>query len=67
MALSFALVSPVAGDPPHYRLYADGVDGAELRKVAESLETILGESHGYGYARALGQLGPLEAVPVRRN
>jgi hypothetical protein len=65
VALSFALVSPAAGDPPHYRLYAEGADGAALGKVAGALERILGESHGYGYARALGQLGPLEPVLVR--
>jgi hypothetical protein len=65
VSLSFALVCPTAGDPPRYRLYADGIDGAALATVAETLERLLGESHGYGYARALGQLGPLEPVLVR--
>jgi hypothetical protein len=64
VSLSFALVGPAEGDPPHYRLYADGVDGVALRTVAGALERMLGESHGYGYARALGQLGPLEPVLV---
>ena len=63
--LSFALLCPAAGDPPCYRLYAEGAGGAALRRLAGTLERILGESHGYGYARALGQLGPLEPVLVR--
>ena len=65
VSLTFALVCPLAGDPPRYRLYADGVDGAALRAIAETMEQLLGDSHGYGYARALGQLGALEPVLVR--
>jgi hypothetical protein len=65
VSLSFALVAPAAGEPPRYRLYGEGVDGDALCAVAGRLETLLGEGHAYEYARALGQLGPLEPVLVQ--
>lgn len=65
VTLSFALVCPTPGEPPRYRLYGEGAAPATLRAVAAALERELAGSHGYGYARALGQLGPLEAVAVR--
>jgi GH3 auxin-responsive promoter len=63
--LDFALLAPAAGDPPRYRLYAEGVDVATLQSVCDAVERALCDSHGYRYARALGQLSGIEGVPVR--
>jgi hypothetical protein len=63
--LDFALLAPAAGDPPRYRLYGEGVDPATLQRVCDAVEHRLCESHGYRYARALGQLDAIEGVPVR--
>jgi hypothetical protein len=63
--LSFALLAPAVGDPPGYRLYAEGVDAGTLHDVCEAVEQTLCESHGYRYARALGQLRGIAGVPVR--
>ncbi len=57
----FALLCPA--QPPHYRLY---VEPAELH-LADRLDKILSESHHYGYARKLGQLGPVVAVPTQNG
>ena len=62
--LAFALMAPTAGDPPQYCLYAEGVGGVTLRTLCEVLEERLCDSHGYRYARALGQLAPVHGVPV---
>jgi len=64
-ALVFALVAPVAADPPHYCLYAEGTDDATLGMMCQSVEKKLCEGHGYRYARALGQLAQLRGVQVR--
>jgi hypothetical protein len=64
-ALAFAMVAPVADDPPHYCLYAEGTDDATLGMMCEAIEKKLCEGHGYRYARALGQLAPLRGVQVR--
>jgi hypothetical protein len=61
----FALLAPVAGDPPGYCLYADAAEDSVLERLCAAVERQLCESHGYGYARALGQLAPLRVVPVR--
>jgi hypothetical protein len=63
--LVFALLSPAYGELPRYRLFAEGADAARLELVVERLELALGESDGYRYARALGQLAPIEAVVVQ--
>jgi hypothetical protein len=63
--LDFALLAPAGGDPPRYRLYGEGVDAATLQSVCDVVERRLCESHGYRYARALGQLAAIEGVPVR--
>ena len=65
VSLSFALVTPVVGDRPHYRLYGEGADGAALRAFADSLDRALAESDSYRYARVLGQLAEIAAVAVR--
>jgi hypothetical protein len=62
---AFALVAPVAGDPPGYCLYAEGADDPLLGRLCEAIERRLCDNHGYRYARALGQLAPLRAVQVR--
>ena len=63
-ALSFALMAPAAGEPPQYCLYAEGVDGVALRTLCEVVEQRLCDSHGYRYARELGQLAPVHGVAV---
>jgi hypothetical protein len=63
--LDFALLAPVAGDPPGYCLYVDPADDSTLDRLRAAVEGRLSESHGYRYARALGQLAPLRAVAVR--
>ncbi len=65
VSLSFALVTPVAGDPPRYRLYGEGTDDANLRAFGDRLDRALAENDSYRYARALGQLAAIEAVAVR--
>ena len=63
--LTFALLAPAAGDPPGYRLYAEGADEATLQRVCDAVERTLCDSHGYRYARALGQLTAIHGVPVQ--
>ena len=62
--LVFALVAPLAGHPPGYCLYAEGTDDATLAEVCRAVERKLSDSHGYRYARALGQLAPLRGAHV---
>lgn len=66
--LRFALLAPSRDAPARYRLYAEPACGiltvTEADALREALERTLGENHGYAYARALGQLGPLEIVIV---
>jgi hypothetical protein len=45
-------------------LYAEGVDGMTLRTICEIVEQRLCDSHGYRYARELGQLAPVHGVAV---
>ena len=63
-SLQFALMAPVAGDPPQYCLYAEGVDGPTLRTLCEVIEQRLCDNSGYRYARDVGQLAPVHGVPV---
>jgi len=65
-AAPFVMLAPVRAGTgrPHYRLYVDGVDDAAARALAYAVERALAEGHPYRYARALGQLGPVEAAPV---
>lgn len=56
----FAMLVPVAGPTPHYRLYCDGP--REPEPVA--LDAELSANPHYRYARGLGQLGPCEVRTV---
>jgi hypothetical protein len=60
----FALLVPVLGRPPHYRLYLQTCGPKPSRSaqgdLALRLESGLGENPHYAYARRLGQLGPAE-------
>lgn len=64
VTLAFALMAPAAGDPPRYCLYAEGADGTTLGRLCEVVERRLCDSHGYRYARELGQLAPIRGVAV---
>lgn len=64
IALRFALLAPARGLVPHYRLYFEARDGTPGKAFAAALDRALGENPGYAYARALGQLAPLEIVAV---
>lgn len=64
VAAAFALVAPVRGDPPRYRVYAECASDAELALLTAALDRALGSAPGYRYARALSQLAPLEGVRV---
>lgn len=56
----FAMLAPQA-TPTSYRLY---VEGEAPDDAAQQVERRLCEGHPYRYARALGQLGPVELVRV---
>src|SRR5262249_19838161 len=65
LAPPFALLVPVEGRPPRYRLYVQGGPGDKLppRSVlAGDLETGLCENPHYGYAVRLGQLTRAEVA-----
>lgn len=64
VVLTFGLVAPVAGEPPHYCLYTEGADRVSLTVICAIVETVFCSNSAYCYARALGQLGPLCSVPV---
>ncbi|MCM2279808.1 MAG: GH3 auxin-responsive promoter family protein [Oligoflexia bacterium] len=56
----FALLAPVWGEPPHYRLYVETDAPVEkIERTARVLEDYLASGHHYSYCRKLGQLGPL--------
>jgi hypothetical protein len=58
----FALLTPVRGTPPHYRLYVQG----EIDTIAwqSKLQQALEENPHYRYACGLGQLGAVEIVAL---
>lgn len=61
----FLMLAPSRRSSLRYRLYADDPrNDAELRVLGARLEEKLADSHPYRYARALGQLAPLEVVRV---
>ena len=64
-AFTFALLAPVAGTPPHYCFYAEGPSASAMAAAGDRVEGALMESHGYRYARTLGQLGRIRTVAVR--
>jgi hypothetical protein len=63
--LAYALLAPTTGDPPRYCLYAEGIDSAMLATLCEIVERRLCDTHGYRYARELGQLAPIRGVLVK--
>lgn len=71
LAFAFGLLAPAKGDPPHYRFFAEAgmgsapMDAEKWRNACRALEEALCESHGYRYARSLGQLGPVRGISVR--
>jgi hypothetical protein len=65
---AFALLAPVAGTPPRYRLFLESdAPGATLAEAARIVEEHLATGHHYRYARELGQLGPLELQRVEEG
>ena len=64
-APAFVLLAPVVGAPPRYRLYVEaGLSDDDLRAIAARCEDALAASHPYRYARALGQLAPVDVARV---
>jgi hypothetical protein len=57
----FIMLAPEWGEPPHYLLFVASADGAA---IAGFVEERLRASVHYQYCRRLGQLGPVEGVPV---
>ncbi len=66
---TFALVVPVEGTPPRYRLYLQGLkvprESVRLGALAGSLEEGLSENPYYRYAVSLGQLAPAEVTLLK--
>jgi hypothetical protein len=60
----FALLAPEWADPPRYLLFLEDLaPNGMARQVEQELRT----SVHYDYCRRLGQLGPVEVVPVRNG
>lgn len=59
---TFALLVPVEGRPPRYRLY---LQPATVKGLAEALEAGLCENPHYAYARRLGQLAAAEVTVLQ--
>ena len=58
----FAMLAPSLKPAPHYQLFVEKADVA----LREDIEMSLKDNPQYAYARALGQLGPLELISVRQ-
>lgn len=64
-AIRFAMLAPEWTPAPGYCLFVEGALPDEvLQQLAVTVERRLAEGHTYAYARALGQLRPVEAVRV---
>jgi hypothetical protein len=65
---AFAMLAPSfaeGSDRPHYRLYLElDVEDRVAAEVGRRLDEALTQSAPYGYARSLGQLGPVRVVRV---
>lgn len=61
----FALLAPIADGVPGYRFFVEGIPEYRLEEAERVLEHHLQESHGYRYARKLGQLNTLRAMAVQ--
>jgi len=64
-APGFAMLAPSLSPDCHYKLFLDAsVDPATARARADSVDRRLCDNPHYGYARQLGQLGPVAAVRI---
>jgi hypothetical protein len=64
--VDFAMLGPEWCAPPAYHLFVDApLEDEALRALGQALEARLASGSAYGYARRLGQLGPIKAVRVR--
>jgi hypothetical protein len=59
----FAMLAPEWANPPRYLLFLD----CPLNGIAKEIEQELRTSVHYDYCRRLGQLGPVEVIPVRNG
>jgi hypothetical protein len=61
----FAMLAPTRHGGLHYRLYVEAAVGDDaLLGWARDVDARLAEGHPYRYARALGQLGPVDVMCV---
>ncbi|ATB51167.1 GH3 auxin-responsive promoter family protein [Corallococcus macrosporus] len=64
----FSMLAPEWSPAPSYVLFLEtDASEARLAEAADAVERALREGHHYGYARALGQLGPVRAVRVEEG
>jgi hypothetical protein len=59
----FAMLAPVWGSPPHYRLFVDAPP-PQANRLAQALERQLTRSYHYALCRSLGQLAAIDAAPI---
>ncbi|MCA2977275.1 MAG: GH3 auxin-responsive promoter family protein [Myxococcaceae bacterium] len=65
LPLAFALLAPRLEPTAGYTLFLEGpLDDAQLRALADAVETALLEEHHYRYCRDLGQLSGVDVVRV---
>jgi hypothetical protein len=60
----FALLAPIRLARAHYRLYLEGLSAHQSARFGVAVDDALAAGHPYRYARQLGQLGPVEVVPI---
>mgnify|MGYP002037484970 CR=1 FL=1 len=66
IAIDFALVTPILGQPPRYRLHLEtNDDDVKLQQAARIVERCFSDVPPYAYCRELGQLGPLEVHRIQ--
>jgi GH3 auxin-responsive promoter len=66
LAPRFAMLAPVAVPAAHYRLYVqcEGLDASRRSAFQAGVEEGLHENPHYAYAVGIGQLAPVEVVPL---
>lgn len=63
--IRFALLAPVHGSPPHYRLFLESnAESSQREQVVHLVEDFLATGHHYRTCRRLGQLGAIQVQPV---
>ncbi len=67
LAPPFMLLAPEAEQERRYLLFVEGLTLEQGMNMAERVEKVFCESHGYAYARRLGQLLPIKAIIVQRG